>query len=74
MKQVNVGILGATGAVGQEMIKILEERNFPVASLRPIASARSAAHHFLAVFIEVPFLSSNWLPFYPAKMDGIWPN
>ena len=42
MKQVNVGILGATGAVGQEMIKILEERNFPVASLRPIASARSA--------------------------------
>ena len=42
MKQVNVGILGATGAVGQEMIKILEERSFPVASLRPIASARSA--------------------------------
>ena len=42
MKQVNVGILGATGAVGQEMIKILEERDFPVASLRPIASARSA--------------------------------
>ncbi len=42
MKQVNVGILGATGAVGQEMMKILEERNFPVASLRPIASARSA--------------------------------
>ena len=42
MKQVNVGILGATGAVGQEMIKILEERNFPVSSLRPIASARSA--------------------------------
>ena len=44
MKQVNVGILGATGAVGQEMIKILEERNFPVSSLRPIASARSAGN------------------------------
>ncbi len=42
MKPVNVGILGATGAVGQEMMKILEERNFPVASLRPIASGRSA--------------------------------
>ncbi len=42
MKNVNVGILGATGAVGQEMMKILAERNFPVASLRPIASARSA--------------------------------
>ena len=42
MKQVNVGILGATGAVGQEMIKILEERNFPVAELRLLASSRSA--------------------------------
>ena len=42
MKQVNVGILGATGAVGQEMMKILIERDFPVASLRPIASGRSA--------------------------------
>lgn len=42
MKNVNVGILGATGVVGQEMMKILEERDFPVASLRPIASARSA--------------------------------
>ena len=41
-KEVNVGILGATGVVGQEMMKILEERNFPVASLRPIASGRSA--------------------------------
>lgn len=42
MKQVNVGILGATGAVGQEMIKILEERNFPVKELRLLASQRSA--------------------------------
>ena len=41
-KEVKVGILGATGVVGQEMMKILEERNFPVASLRPIASGRSA--------------------------------
>lgn len=41
-KAVHIGILGATGAVGQEMMKILEERNFPVASLRPIASGRSA--------------------------------
>ena len=41
-KEVKVGILGATGVVGQEMMKILEERSFPVASLRPIASGRSA--------------------------------
>ena len=42
MKQFRVGILGATGAVGREMMKILEERDFPVAELRPIASERSA--------------------------------
>ncbi|MBQ3529628.1 MAG: aspartate-semialdehyde dehydrogenase [Oscillospiraceae bacterium] len=42
MKQYTVAILGATGAVGQEMIHILEERNFPVGKLIPLASERSA--------------------------------
>lgn len=41
MKTYNVGILGATGAVGREMMKILEERNFPIGELRLLASARS---------------------------------
>ena len=42
MKKYTVAVLGATGAVGQEMIKILQERNFPVGKLVPLASARSA--------------------------------
>ena len=42
MKLYTVAILGATGAVGQEMMHILEERNFPVGKLIPLASARSA--------------------------------
>ena len=42
MKTYTVAILGATGAVGQEMLNILEERNFPVGKLIPLASARSA--------------------------------
>ena len=42
MKQYKVAVLGATGAVGREMIKILEERNFPISELIPLASARSA--------------------------------
>ena len=42
MKQYKVAILGATGAVGREMMKILEERNFPVGELHLLASARSA--------------------------------
>lgn len=41
MKNPNVTILGATGAVGREMLKILEERNFPIGELRCLASARS---------------------------------
>ncbi len=41
MKKVKVAILGATGAVGQEMMKILSERNFPVEELHLLASPRS---------------------------------
>ena len=41
MKKYNVGILGATGAVGREMLKVLEERKFPIEELRLLASERS---------------------------------
>lgn len=41
-QEFNVVVLGASGAVGQTMIEILEERNFPVANLYPLASSRSA--------------------------------
>jgi aspartate-semialdehyde dehydrogenase len=37
-----VGIVGATGAVGQELLRLLEERSFPIGTLRLFASARSA--------------------------------
>lgn len=39
---INVGIVGATGAVGQELLQLLHDRKFPLASLRLFASARSA--------------------------------
>lgn len=39
---MKVGIIGATGAVGREMIKILGERSFPIDELRLLASSRSA--------------------------------
>ncbi len=38
---INVGIVGATGAVGQELLRLLHDRKFPMASLRLFASARS---------------------------------
>ena len=39
---VNVAIVGATGAVGEALIEILEERKFPVGELFLLASERSA--------------------------------
>ena len=42
MKEYNVAIVGATGLVGREFIKILEQRHFPMASIRLLASDRSA--------------------------------
>ncbi|MGW8186018.1 MAG: aspartate-semialdehyde dehydrogenase, partial [Desulfobacterales bacterium] len=40
-KMVNVAVAGATGAVGNQMIRCLEERNFPVRSIKLLASKRS---------------------------------
>jgi len=45
---IRVAILGATGAVGKELIQLLEERSFPVSQLKLLASARSAGQ-------EIPF-------------------
>src|SRR5688572_18760359 len=42
MSAVNVAIVGATGAVGQELLTVLAERNFPIRNLKLLASARSA--------------------------------
>jgi aspartate-semialdehyde dehydrogenase len=41
MKGYHIAVVGATGAAGTELLRVLERRNFPVASLRPIGSARS---------------------------------
>jgi aspartate-semialdehyde dehydrogenase len=40
----NVAVVGASGAVGELLIRLLEERSFPVASIKFLASARSAGH------------------------------
>ena len=41
MKGYHIAVVGATGAAGTELLRVLERRNFPVASLRPIGSTRS---------------------------------
>ena len=42
MKKFNIAVLGATGAVGREMLKVMEEYDIPVGELKPLASAKSA--------------------------------
>lgn len=43
---MNVAIVGASGAVGQELLKVLEERDFPINELRLFGSSRSAGKEF----------------------------
>lgn len=42
MRKFNVAVVGATGAVGEELFRVLEEVNFPINKLIPLASTRSA--------------------------------
>ena len=44
---VNVAVVGVTGAVGTEMLRVLERRDFPIDELRPLASSRSAGKSVL---------------------------
>ncbi len=56
-----VAVVGATGMVGQEMLKVLEERNFPVDEIRPLASARSKGKKvkFKGAEVEVEELTAD---------------
>ena len=44
-RRYRVAVLGATGAVGREMLKVLDERRFPVSEVVPLASSRSVGEH-----------------------------
>ncbi|NPA72286.1 MAG: aspartate-semialdehyde dehydrogenase [Gammaproteobacteria bacterium] len=54
-KLYDIAVVGATGAVGETILKVLEERNFPVGTLYPLASSRSAGKkiQFGGKWIEV---------------------
>ena len=61
MKKYNIAIVGATGAVGETMLEILAERNFPINNLRLLASERSAGkkYSFRGNTIEVETLDNK---------------
>jgi aspartate-semialdehyde dehydrogenase len=61
MRSYAVAVAGATGLVGRKMLQVLEERNFPVSVIRPLASAHSAGKHlpFNGNEVEVLELTPN---------------
>ena len=61
----SVAIVGATGAVGAELIACLEQRNFPLSKLRLFASARSAGKALL-------FRGEPVILYLLRKVDGAW--
>ena len=50
---MRVGVFGATGAVGKELVQVLGDRGFPVTELRLFASTRSAGTRVPTPFSEV---------------------
>ena len=66
MKKYRIGIVGATGAVGQEIISLLEKRDFPVGDLKLLASSRSAGKEMKAFGTNNEVLETT-----PESFDGL---
>ena len=60
-KSYKVAVIGATGAVGQETLKVLEKHRFPINEIRLVASPKSAGHEisFNEDNIPIQVLSSS---------------
>jgi aspartate-semialdehyde dehydrogenase len=71
MRDLCVAVVGATGAVGREMIRILEEGRLPVGRLVPVASERSAGRAVSFRGAEVPVLRGEDGQARPAWTDGV---
>ncbi|MGB7650779.1 MAG: aspartate-semialdehyde dehydrogenase [Gallionella sp.] len=67
-KQYDVCILGATGAVGEAMLAILQQRNFPVRNLYPLASSRSAGSKVTFHGKEITVLDVDGFDFSKAQI------
>lgn len=63
---LNIAVVGATGAVGEVLFQVLEERNFPVAEVRPLASARSAGQRIRIGCVEREVMEAR-----PEAFEGV---
>jgi len=68
MKQWNVAVLGATGLVGEMILRVLEERKFPVAELFPLASSRSVGKRVEFAGRKWPVLDAETFDFSRAQI------
>jgi len=78
MKKLRVGIFGITGAVGKELIKVIEDRKFPVDTIRFFASERSAGKKIDSSFGSITVENANTANFSEFDMaffaiGGGWP-
>lgn len=62
-QNLNVGIFGITGAVGQELLHVLQDRNFPVGTLRVFASERSVGRQFKSQYGTLTVENANTADF-----------
>ena len=74
---MKVAVVGATGLVGTVILKVLEERQFPVSELLPVASERSVGRTVCFAGSEVPSppgprSPGSWLPVLPPSDAGWW--
>ena len=71
-RSLNVAIVGATGMVGRELLRVLEQRRFPIAGLRLLASARSAGSlmRFDGREYTVQYFERQRFEWHP----GAWPD
>src|SRR5437868_14287634 len=54
MKGYHIAVVGATGATGTELLRVLDRRNFPTASLRAIGSKRSVGKSVRLCYESIP--------------------
>ena len=71
MRKYNIAVVGATGAVGEEIFRVLGERNLPINKLVPLASARSAGESVSFRGKEYEILETTDEVFAKEKIDGV---
>ena len=69
---MNIAIVGASGAVGQELLKILAERQFPITNLRLFGSARSAGTKYTFCGTLLKIMNTIQLKKKFLKLNLIW--